>query len=113
MKALKFIVLAVVACFLFASCGQSVDSLIDNYSKACKAGDYEKAAKIAEKLDAKEKEAKFTEEQYTKILEAALDCAKEGVEKMNQAAKDMEDLSDFDVDEEDFDLDDEDLDLED
>lgn len=106
MKALKFIAMAVVACFLFASCNPSVDSLIDKYSKACKAGDYEKAAKIAEKLDAKEKEAQFTEEQVNKLLEASLDCAKEGVEKMNEAAKDMEDLSDFDVDDEDFDLED-------
>lgn len=107
MKALKFIAMAIVACFLFASCSQSVDSLIDKYSKACKAGDYEKAAKIAEKLENKEKEAKFTEEQYTKLFEAGLDCAKEGVKKMNDAAKDLDlgDLDDED-DDEDFDLDD-------
>lgn len=110
MKALKFIAMAVVACFLFASCSPSVDSLIDKYSKACKAGDYEKAAKIADKLTEKGKEAQFTEEQYTKLFEASLDCAKDGIQKMNQPAKDMEDLDLRDLDDED---DDEDFDLDD
>lgn len=94
MKALKFLVLAIAACFIFASCN-SVDSLIDKYSKACKAGDFEKAEKIAQKLEEKTKDAKLTEEQTTKIFEASMDCAKAGVNKVTEGMKDMDDLDDI------------------
>lgn len=63
---------------LLASCN-SIDSQISKYEKACVAGNFTKAAKIANKL---EKESdKITDEQAVKISEAAMKCSETTIKK--------------------------------
>ena len=64
---MKGFAFAMVMAF-FVSCAPSVDSLISDFEKACKAGDQEKAEKIIEKLS--EKEDQLTDEQLERIDDA-------------------------------------------
>ena len=64
---MKVFAFAMVMAF-FVSCAPSVDSLISDFEKACKAGDQEKAEKIIEKLS--EKEDQLTDEQLERIDDA-------------------------------------------
>ncbi len=104
MKKMKFFALAVLACFMFASCN-SVDSLIEKYEKACKAGDTVEMSKIAQKLD--KKKGDLTAEQTKHLLEAVTSCANEQAEgvmkdfsgKFNEVADDLEDEYDDAMDE--------------
>ena len=64
---MKGFALAMVMAF-FVSCAPSVDSLISDFEKACKAGDQEKAEKIIEKLS--EKEDQLTDDQLERIDDA-------------------------------------------
>ncbi len=66
---MKGFALAMVMAF-FASCAPSVDSLISDLEKACKAGDQEKAEKIIEKLS--EKEDQLTDDQLERIEDASM-----------------------------------------
>ncbi len=52
-----------------SSCS-SVDSLLNQYEKACKNKNYEKMAKIADKLESKE----LTSEQEMRLAEISSDC---------------------------------------
>lgn len=74
MKKLSFIALAIVASLTFTSCGNSAESLVSQYEKACKAGNTEKAMKIAEKME-KLDEDELTEEQALRIYNASLQLA--------------------------------------
>ncbi len=71
MKKLSFIALALVASLTFTSCGNSAESLVSQYEKACKAGNMEKAMKIAEKME-KLDDDELTEEQALRIYKASL-----------------------------------------
>lgn len=71
MKKLSFIALAIVASLTFTSCGNSAESLVSQYEKACKAGNTEKAMKIAEKIEELD-EDELTEEQALRIYKASL-----------------------------------------
>jgi len=64
---MKGFAFAMVMAF-FVSCAPSVDSLISDFEKACKAGDQEKAEKIIEKLS--EKEDQLTDDQLERIDDA-------------------------------------------
>ena len=64
---MKGFAFAMVMAF-FASCALSVDTLISDLEKACKAGDQEKAEKIIEKLS--EKEDQLTDDQLERIDDA-------------------------------------------
>ena len=66
---MKGFAFAMVMAF-FVSCAPSVDSLISDFEKACKAGDQEKAEKIIEKLS--EKEDQLTDEQLERIEDASM-----------------------------------------
>ena len=74
MKKLSFIALAIVASLTFTSCGNSAESLVSQYEKACKAGNTEKAMKIAEKME-KLDDDELTEEQALRIYNASLQLA--------------------------------------
>ncbi len=66
---MKGFAFAMVMAF-FVSCAPSVDSLISDFEKACKAGDQEKAEKIIEKLS--EKEDQLTDDQLERIDDASM-----------------------------------------
>ena len=66
---MKVFAFAMVMAF-FVSCAPSVDSLISDFEKACKAGDQEKAEKIIEKLS--EKEDQLTDDQLERIEDASM-----------------------------------------
>lgn len=66
---LKGFAFAMVVAF-FVSCAPSVESLVSDFEKACKAGDMEKAEKIANKLE--EKEDQLTDEQQERIEDASM-----------------------------------------
>ena len=66
---MKGFAFAMVMAF-FVSCAPSVDSLISDFEKACKAGDQEKAEKIIEKLS--EKEDQLTDDQLERIEDASM-----------------------------------------
>lgn len=55
---------------MFVSC-TSADSLLDDYSEACKNGDYVKMSKIAKKLEKKD----LTQEQALRFQEISSECA--------------------------------------
>ncbi len=70
MKKLSYAVLAVVASLTLSSCGNSPESMVKKYEKACEAGDVVKASKIAVEIGSMD-ESKFTEDQLERIEEAA------------------------------------------
>lgn len=75
MKKVSFLTLAIVASMTLASCGgNSAESLVSQYEKACKAGKTEKAMKIAEKIDQLD-ENELTTEQAMRIYNASLQLA--------------------------------------
>jgi len=80
---------------LFLSCN-SIDSQISQYEKACKAGNYEEAMKIATDLD-KNKD-KMTEEQAMKLLNAAESCAESALDLYSESFSSDDDEEDEDDD---------------
>ena len=66
----RFFSLVLLTLAFFVSCAPSVDSLISDFEKACKAGDQEKAEKIIEKLS--EKEDQLTDDQLERIEDASM-----------------------------------------
>lgn len=69
MKKLSYAVLAVVASLTLSSCGNSPESMVKKYEKACEAGDVVTASKIADEIGEMD-ESKFTTEQKQRVLEA-------------------------------------------
>lgn len=74
MKKIKSILVAVFASFLFVSCS-SVDSLIDQYEKACKKGDTKKMYEIGMKLSKEE----LTNEQLIRISDISGECVADDI----------------------------------
>jgi len=72
MKKLKLMAFAAVAAFALAACTPSAESLVQQYEKACKAGDTEKIEKLAGKLEAIEDQ--LTEEQQMRIISASFEA---------------------------------------
>ena len=116
----RFVIFVSLIGFLLFSCN-SIDSQIRAYEKACNAGDYEKALKIAVKLS--KQSDKITAEQSLRILAAGAKCAdsmkdlyKDDNASISNTGKEVNEFeyedSDFDdVDDIDFDdVDEEELD---
>jgi len=79
MKKLSAIVLG-IGVIMLSSCS-SPDSLIQNLDKACKAGDAEKVAKIADKLEDMNDQGKLTKEQNDEFTKVVGDCSDDVWEK--------------------------------
>lgn len=94
MKKLILLLVTLIG-ILFLSCN-SIDSQISRYEKACKAGDLEKASKIASNLE--KKSDKITDEQAMRILNASMNCS----ESVNDSYKDMYESLSSDDDDDDF-----------
>lgn len=70
MKKIRLFLPMLALAFVFMACN-TTDRQIDNYEKAMKAGEYEKAEQILNKID----ESKLTSEQRGRLLEINLGCA--------------------------------------
>lgn len=87
MKKFFYLVLMGVVAVAMTSCN-SVDSKINRMEKACKAGNYVKAAKISREIEKEYDEDKLTEDQEDRYEEVALKCSEKALEDS--------DLGDFD-----------------
>ena len=72
-KSLGLLSMGMAVSFVMFSCS-SVDGLLDDYEKACKEGDVEKAAKCCLKLEKKADNKKLTEEQDKRWSKLIFDC---------------------------------------
>ena len=68
-------------------CSQSVDSLLDDFEKACANKDIEKVTKIENKLV--EKKSEMTQEQLQRFSEINWNCAADAVNDAKSAMDDM------------------------
>lgn len=66
----RILFMAILLAGLSSCSSSSVDSLLNQYEKACKNKNYEKMAKIADKLESKE----LTSEQEMRLAEISSDC---------------------------------------
>lgn len=95
-KSLGLLSMGMAVSFVMFSCS-SVDGLLDDYEKACKKGDAEKAAKIVEKLKDKE----LTKEQSKRLSEITWDCSLDMLNKASKSAS--SEWSDNNYDNDDYD----------
>lgn len=87
MKKFFYLVLMGVVVVAMTSCN-SVDSKINRMEKACKAGNYAKAAKISSEIAKEYDDDKLTEEQENRFEKVSLECGEKVLEDS--------DLGDFD-----------------
>ena len=71
MKRIKFFAISALCCLALVACHKSVDSKIDDYEKALKKGDVDKALKIADELE----EEDLTFSQKTRLLKISFENA--------------------------------------
>lgn len=67
MKKSILFVFALVASMTLSSCGNSTERMVEQFEKACKAKDYDKIEKLADKLSTME----LTEEQENRVAVAS------------------------------------------
>lgn len=88
MKNLKFFAILALCCFALTACHKSIDSKIDDYEKALKKGDVEKALQIADDLD--EEDLSFA--QKSRLFKISLENAgviyKAALEESGEEIKD-------------------------
>lgn len=99
MKKLGFIVMIAFLAVAMMSCG--FNSKMNQMEKACKAGDFEKAEKIANEIDEKYgddiKNNKLSEDQMKRMEEVGTLCAQEMLKQALGGAKmDLDDMDDMD-----------------
>ncbi|MBO4644916.1 MAG: hypothetical protein J5642_00180 [Bacteroidales bacterium] len=82
MKNFKILALIAVTAWAMTSCN-SLDSKLNKMEKACEAGDFKKASKIANELDKEYdgKEDKITVEQQEKALKVYTKCAEKALKE--------------------------------